>query len=297
MSVEATIRDIQIQPIKGGGPLTLTEALMTKAGLETVDGNIQDHFLFAVDANTDHLGDHNFLTQRVRIDHEKNLFVPGDPKLALIKPEQRGDDLSRVIPVQVWEFRGKAVEVPIISEWLSDQIKRKVLVARTSGPWDRLSRQNFEVNDNPIRAQDGYPIHAVTWADVQAVFDAIGAPPDANRFRYQLLLDGVAVREIHDYGVAYVNGVEIHFPKPCGRCEVTGIDQEQGEYSKVKPLAGLARLKMPRWQSDEKDEKVKDHIVGENLLAMEETIIRQGDIFQLAELRATPLRFEEVKLH
>ncbi len=311
MIIEAKVLNLQIQPIKGGGPLQLTEVRMTKAGLETVDGGIQDHFLFAVSAETDHLGDHNFLTQRVQVDPEKNLFVAGTPQLALVQPEARGDtlvfrfnkeeiivphqtedDLSRTIPVQVWEYRGKAIEVPIVSKWLSDQLKRRVMVARTSGPWSRMTRQNFEVNDNPLRAQDGYPVHAVTWEDAEAVFAAIGAPVDPNRFRYQVLLDGVPFRQIHDYSVGVIHDVEVRQPKPCGRCEVTGIDQEKGEFSRVKPLAGLSRLGVGRWI---RSETQREHVMGENWLPQGETVIRQGDIFRFTDRRESLLQFEEQK--
>ncbi len=312
MMLEARVLDLQMQPLKGSDALKkLPEARMTKAGLETVDGSIQDHFLVAVTAETDEHGDHNFFTQRVQVDPKKNLFVAGTPQLALVQPEQRGDalvfhfqqeeipvphlaedDPSRVIPVQVWEYRGKAVEVPILSEWLSDQLKRRILVARTSGLWNRLARQNFEKNDNPLRAQDGYPVHAVTWADAEAVFAAIGAPVDPNRFRYQVLLGGVPFRQIHDYARGTINDVEVHQPKPCGRCEVTGIDQETGEFSRVKPLAGLARLGVGRWI---RSETQKEQVMGENWLPMGETVIRQGDIFRFTDLRETPLQFEAPK--
>lgn len=309
--ISAEVLNIQIQPLKGGGPMQLDEARMTKAGLETVDGDIQDHFLFVVDATPDHHGDHNFLTQRVQIDPEKNLLVAGAPQLALVMPERSDgklefrfndqkitvphraeDDLSKVIPIQLWEHRGKAVEVPIISEWLSDQLKRRIKVARTSGPWNRMSRQNFGANDNPLRAQDGYPIHAVTWADAEAVFAAIGAPVDPNRFRYQILLNGIPFRQIHDFESAVIKGVNVRQPKPCGRCEVTGIDQERGEFSKVKPLAGLARLGVGRWIINESE---KAHVMGENWLPTGETILKQGDIFQFTDLRTTPLQFEPQK--
>lgn len=309
--INAEMLNLQIQPLKGGGPMQLTEARMTKTGLETVEGDIQDHFLFAVDATPDIHGDHNFLTQRVQISPEKNLFVSGTSQLALVKPEKRNgalmfhfneeeikvphqteDDLSRIIPVQLWEFRGKAIEVPIISEWLSDQLKRKVKVARTSGPWNRMSRQNFEKNDNPLRAQDGYPVHAVTWADAEAVFAAIGEPVDPNRFRFQVLLKNVPFRKIHEYQNGFINDVEIRQPKPCGRCEVTGVDQGTGVFSKVKPLAGLARLGVGRWIVS-KDEKV--HVLGENWLPQGETILKQGDIFQFTDLRTEPLEFEPQK--
>lgn len=48
MPIEAKVRGLQIQPLKGGGPIKLEVARMTMAGLETVDRRIKDHFLVAV---------------------------------------------------------------------------------------------------------------------------------------------------------------------------------------------------------------------------------------------------------
>ncbi|MBI4136966.1 MOSC domain-containing protein [Candidatus Roizmanbacteria bacterium] len=307
--LEAKVRDIQIQPMKGGGPLGLEEARITFSGLETEDGRIQDHFLVAVTSETDSYGDHNFLTQRVQVDPNKDLFTRGAPELALARPESRDgtlvyhfddsnevtvpdiseDDQNRIIPVQVWEYRGGAIEVPILSEWLSDCLQRNVLVARTSGPWDRKARQNFMKNENPLRAQDGYPVHAINWEDAAKVFEAIGAEVDPNRFRYQVLLEGLPFRRIHDYAWGEINDIHVAQPKPCGRCEVTGIDQQTGKFSNIKPLAGLARLQVGRWI---RSEKQKEHVMGENWLPQGETIIRKGDIFMFTELRKSPLDFE-----
>ncbi|MFS8159993.1 MAG: hypothetical protein ACMG6E_07245, partial [Candidatus Roizmanbacteria bacterium] len=195
--VEAKVRDIQIQPLKSGGSLTLEEARMNLSGLETLNGRIKDHFLVAVSGEKDGVGDYNFFTQRIQVDQNKGLLVSGTPELALVKPRVEGeklffdfkgdpvavpdmedDDLSRTLPVQVWEHRGLAVEIPTLSEWLSDSLGRNVKVARTNGPWNRMSRQNFQKNENPLRAQEGYPIHAVTWEDVVAMFGAIDAKAD-----------------------------------------------------------------------------------------------------------------------
>lgn len=311
MSIEARIKDLQIQPLKGGGPLKLTEARMTKAGLETVDGRIEDHFLVAVTEELDDSGYHNFLTQRVQVDPKKNLFVSGSPRLALAVPEVKesqlvfkfdnrnevvdpgedADEPTNIIPVQVWEYRGGAIEVPLLSKWLSDCLQRSVKVARTNGPWNRGARQNFMENDSPLRAQDGYPVHAITWEDAVAVFQALGAEVDPNRFRYQILLDGLQFRSIHNYAGGEINGVQIKQPKPCDRCEVTGIDQIKGEFSKTKPLAGLAKLRAGRWERPDNGNKVQ--IMGENWLPLGETIIRNGDIFTFTDLRKIPLQFEE----
>lgn len=311
--VEAKIKDLQIQPLKGGGPLKLEVARVTMAGLETVDGRIKDHFLVAVTEEQDSEGFHNFLTQRVQIDPEKNLFVPGDPRLNLARTEDRdgslffsfagqnevvdlgeeADDPTRIIPVQVWEYRGGAIEVPTLSEWLSDNLQRRVKVTRTSGPWSRMSKQNFMENNNPLRAQDGYPVHAVAWEDSVAIFGAIGAETDPNRFRYQVLLEGLEFRSIHNFARGVINGVRVEQPKPCDRCEVTGIDQNRGAFSRIKPLAGLVKLGVGRWIRSDNGNKVQ--IVGENWLPQGETIIRNGDTFRFTDLKEVPLQFEEPK--
>lgn len=308
--IEARIRDLQIQPLKGGGPLKLEEARMTKAGLETVEGEIKDHFLVAVAASQDAEGFHNFLTQRIQVDPNKNLYVPGTPQLALARPESRmgrlvlnfggqnevedpgenNDDPTKLIPVQVWEYRGRAIEVPILSEWLSDNLQRNVKMARTSGSWNRMARQNFQANHNPLRAQDGYPVHAVSWEDAVAIFGALGADVDANRFRYQVLLEGLPLKGIHNYSQVEINGVSVDQPKPCDRCEVTGIDQEKGEFSRIKPLSGIVKLGEGRWIRPDNNKKV--YVVGENWLPNGETIIGNGDIVTFMHLRDVPLNFE-----
>lgn len=311
MPIEAKVKDLQIQPLKGGSPLKLEVARITMAGLETVDGRTKDHFLVAVTEEVDALGDHNFLTQRVQVDPDKNLFVPGTPRLNLVRPENRNgklvfnfdgqnkvvdpgeetDDPTKVIPVQVWEYRGGAIEVPLLSEWLSDNLQRRVKVARTSGPWNRMSKQNFMENNNPIRAQDSYPVHAVAWEDTVAIFGALDAEVDPNRFRYQVLLKGLEFRSIHNFARGVINGVRVEQPKPCDRCEVTGIDQNKGEFSRVKPLAGIVKLRAGRWIRPDNGNKV--HIVGENWLPQGETIIRNDDTVTFTELKDVPLQFEE----
>ncbi|TSC85368.1 MAG: hypothetical protein G01um10147_1182 [Microgenomates group bacterium Gr01-1014_7] len=313
MPVEAKVRDLQMQPLKGGGPLKLGVAKMTMAGLETGGGGIKDHFLVAVTKEQDSQGFHNFLTQRMQVDPDKNLFVPGDPRLALVKPEiyrgelvfsfedkhyihdpgEEADDPTRVIPVQVWEYRGGAIEVPTLSEWLSDVLQKRLKVARTSGSWNRMSKQNFMENNNPLRAQDGYPVHAVSWEDTIAIFGALGVDVDPNRFRYQVLLEGLEFRSIHNFARGVINGVTVEQPKPCDRCEITGIDQEKGEFSRIKPLAGLVKLGIGRWIRPDNGNKVQ--IVGENWLPQGETVIRPGDTFTFTDLKEVPLQFEEPK--
>ncbi|MFS8159342.1 MAG: hypothetical protein ACMG6E_03855, partial [Candidatus Roizmanbacteria bacterium] len=90
---------------------------------------------------------------------------------------------------------------------------------------------------------------------------------------------------------AEINGVRVTQPKPCGRCEVTGIDQQTGQFSRVKPLAGLPKLGVGRWIRN--DDKM--HVMGENWLPQGETVIRNGDVFIFTKRREVPLEFEPQK--
>lgn len=313
MSTEAKIIDIQIQPLKGGGSLGIPEARMTTAGLETVDGQIKDHGLVVVTGQVGEQGFHHFLTQRVRVSPKDNLYVPGTGDLALAVPQyengklafvfngqsevldpgEENDDLTRIRPVQVWEYWGAGLEVPVLSEFMSDNLHREVKVMRTSGPWNRMSRQNFMENTNPARAYDGYPVHAVEWGDAEAVFKGIGAETDPSRFRYQVLLNGLGFREIHGYEGGKVNGVGFKQPKPCDRCEVTGRDQETGEFSPIKPLAGFSAIGAGRWIRPDNNKRV--HVMGENWLPLGETVIGIGDIVKFTTGRVREIQFEELK--
>jgi len=292
---QARIVDIQIQPIKGGGAVKLSRARMTRSGLESMDGRVLDHSLFVVDARPNPDGDHSFITQRTRLVPSLGLHFPGSPKLALIRPSLGDaglsftfegkdevldpgpdkDDPARAIPVRLFKYRGQALEVPVLSRWLTEHLGRAVSVVRTAGPWNRMTATYFMENNNPLRAQDGYPVHAVMLGDAEAAFAASGTAPDPNRFRYQLLLDGLPLWAIHDYTQVVVNGVKVCQAKPCDRCEVTAIDQNTGERSMIKPLAGLRPAGSPIWIRP--DTSGRTRIMGESWIPFQETIVTVGD--------------------
>src|SRR5579884_766883 len=306
---EARVVDIQIQPIKGGGPLKLGSARITKSGLETIDGRILDHSLFVVDVRLNPEGDHPLLTQRTRLAPEYAMTFPGTPKLALIRPRLNADglvltfdgadpigvpggdhlDATQALPVRLFRYRGQALEVRRLSQWLTTHLDRDVKVVRTSGPWDRMTSSDFAANENPLRAQDGYPVHAVVRGDVEAAFRARGATPDAGRFRYQILLEGLPLWSIHEHAEAVVGGVRMVQAKPCDRCEVTAINQETGELSDVKPLAGLRQAGSPIWIRP--DTGGRTRIMGESWIPLGEVVIGVGDTVHFRG-RRSPLNLD-----
>lgn len=148
-------------------------------------------------------------------------------------------------------------------------------------------------NDNPARAHDGYPIHVVPYEDARVIFSALGKKTDMSRFRSQIMVSGLNFRQIHEYAELEVNGVTVIQPKPSDRCEVTGRDQQTGEFSDVKPLAGIVKLGAGRWIRPDNGKKV--HIVGENWLPQGEVVLSLEDKITFTKLREKPLEIEESK--
>jgi uncharacterized protein YcbX len=82
------------------------------------------------------------------------------------------------------------------------------------------------------RFADGYPLLAVgeaSLADLNARLVAAGrAPVPMNRFRANLVIDGIDAFE-EDYVGTFTAGAAVLAPvKPCSRCPIPSIDQETG---------------------------------------------------------------------
>lgn len=287
-TIEGRVLALRIYPLKSGGGLELTEARITPAGMETVDGVAKDHELFLVRSIPNQDGTHDFITQRDKRDLQDR--PQSFAELALVKPaiengrlilSWQGDQVTVpqelypeiIIPVRVWEYEGEGLEVPLLSQWASDHLKYNVRAVRATGPWNRSSRQNYLRNWNPLRAQDGYPVHAVLLEDVMAMSEQAGEEIPWNRFRPQVLLAGMPAWSLHDIFALELQGIPVLQPKPCERCETTQVDQETGRISPLKPLAYLKRIRPP-WVNQEGQRK---QIVGENWLPLASGEVRIGD--------------------
>lgn len=306
-----TVSKLQMAPLKSGGLLELDKAWIGPSGMETVCGSVRDHEFFAVRANPDANGVHHFVSQR---SHE----VPDQPKarkenfrqLALVKPSfgNRGHewgwgnpdnqkitvnqpcDEATIRKIRIWDFEGEAVEIPHLTEWIRDVSGYDIRIMKTVGPWDRPVRQNYIKNSNKIRAQDGYPIHAILEADVNAVSAHAGADIPWDRYRAQLMLAGGEPWSLHDVYEGELNGIPIVQAKPCGRCPITGFDQEKGVPSPLKPLAQVDSMR-PRWFNTRGEEEI---IFGENWVPFGGAIVQLGDEFKPTSYRVPPnpvLRF------
>lgn len=300
----AKIKHIAIYPIKSGGRLELAEAMLTSAGIETTSG-ISDHGLMIVRGTPDENGVHQFITQRDnKAKATKTERAKSFAELALIKPQlqdgeliltwngqqpievSRESDQTKILVVNIWKHTGPAVEVPALSEWATDQLKFGVRVVRTSGLWDRMTRQNYIVNDNTLRAQDGYPVHWFPMEDVVELSEKAGVEIPWTRFRPQIVVEGMKAQAVHQVFEGTIAGIPFVDGRPCDRCQIPQIDQDKGEMTNIKPLALLKSYK--KWI---KPDGEVGYLFGEYMLSKGVGKVALGDELVVTSHRNPPLLY------
>lgn len=304
------IKHMAIYPVKSCGGVELRSATLTPDGLES--GEYKDHQFMVVSNDPEFIasnpqksrahrdGLYHLVTQRDS--HGKERTVQGLADMALIKPKL-GDaliltwkyhdpievpyDLDRGKELAVREHEDTLVAVDQggeIARWLSDHLGVPVRLVKAAGPFNRLARQNYVVNANPLRFQDGYPIHWFSIESVRELSEIAGYPVPWQTFRPQIVAEGMAPQGEHSIHSGYISDIPFTNPKPCDRCTVTNVDQETGEVQIGRALAPLSMYK--NWRNKKGELKV---IFGENMLPEWFGEIAVGDELAVREYRSPRL--------
>jgi uncharacterized protein len=206
-------------------------------------------------------------------DREWVLVGPGDrfltqrelPRLALVRTRIDAGHLTLGIPdaVPVGVPVGHAGELRTVTVWgaqcpafdagdeaagaLSAFLGQPVRLMRFDARHIRLSEP---ARTGGIAAPnfftDGYPVLVLSRASVEDLGRRVGRPLPLDRFRANLVLDGVepyaedAVREID------IGAVTLRLVKPCTRCVVTTTDQASGARDGDEPLRTLKQYRLDR---------------------------------------------------
>ncbi len=270
---QARIRHIALYPVKSCGRLEISEAVLTPSGLETSDG-ILDHEFMIVKGEVDRYNFHRFITQRdFKSKADRNRRAEGFNDLVFIKPQIQNGGLEltwngqhpikipkesysrNVMVVSIWLHAGLAVEVP-----------------------------DYLANENPVRAQDGYPVHWFSVEDVEELSEKAEVEVPWTRFRPQIVVEGMPAQSVHQVFEGTISGVPFVDAKPCDRCQIPQIDQDTGEVTNIKPLSILKKYK--RWVKNEGD---TGYIFGENMLPLGTGRIAVGDELVVTSHRNPPL--------
>ncbi|WP_343732010.1 MOSC N-terminal beta barrel domain-containing protein [Duganella sp.] len=232
-----TLSAITIYPIKSCAGLSLEEATLTPLGL--MSAQIYDREWMVVDSNG------CALTQR---EH---------PRMALIKPTIKGATLELQAPgmlrleiplglpdpqsaptlqTQVWDDSVLAYDCDALTaEWFTKAIGVPCRLARFHANAERaVSTKWTDGVQATTMFSDGYPMLVTGTAsldDLNQKLVAAGRQSiPMNRFRPNLVIDGIEAFE-EDYAESFQIGEVVLKPvKPCPRCPMPSIDQTTGEF-------------------------------------------------------------------
>ncbi|MRW87066.1 MOSC domain-containing protein [Pseudoduganella sp. FT26W] len=228
---------ITLYPIKSCAGISLEEVTVTPLGL--MSEQIYDREWMVVDNNG------NCLTQR---EH---------PRMALIKPTIKATTLELQAPgmlrleiplglpdpasapslnVQVWDDTVQAYDCDALTaEWISNAVGAPCRLVRFHASAERpVSTKWTDGVQATTMFSDGYPILVAGSAsldDLNQKLVAAGRQAlPMNRFRPNLVIDGIEAFE-EDYAETYQIGEVVLKPvKPCPRCPMPSVDQATGEF-------------------------------------------------------------------
>jgi uncharacterized protein len=270
----ATIASLHCYPLKSARGVDLAEAQLTPAGIA------HDRRWMVVTPEG------RFLTQRelprlalVRpliTDSELTLLAPSaDPlRLPLGLPHRR-------LAVQVWKDECPGLdEGDAAAQWLTQVLERECRLVRFDPQHRRLSSSAWTGSlEAENRFSDGFPLLVISRASLADLNSRLEKPLPMNRFRPNIVLDGIGPYEEDQIDELYCDEVRLRIVKPCTRCRITTTDQNTGELDGEEPLRTLKRYRF--------DRELRGVLFGQN------TVIVQGMYALLRCGQALQVRWRE----
>ncbi len=289
------VSHMAIYPVKGCGRMEVECATVGRTGFE----GDREYMIVREEKGPD--GVHEFLTQRHKRTREESK-PQSMSVLALVKPEltnstlkltwkgndpidvDRDGQTGNVLRVSIHKDTAFAVDQgQAPADWLSEHLGLKVRLVKATGPFRRLAGQKYMTNDNQIVFQDAYPIHWIMQESVDELSTMSGQRIPWTRFRPNIVGEGGEPQVEHEIYEGKVGDVRFVQPKPCTRCPVTTVDQDEGEKKGNEPLSSLSRYK--KW------DRTDEVIFGENILPVNGGLIRVGDSIERVSVRNPPLAY------
>jgi uncharacterized protein YcbX len=235
-----TVHSLFVYPIKSARGISKASVSLGQTGFEW------DRHWLTVNAKG------FFLTQRTH------------PKLARIEPEitthgliLRAPGLAPLhvpltaegarVPVRIWNDQCEALDQgEPASAWLSGVLGDKVRLIRMPPAMGRIANSQFTGPITaPVSFADGYPILVCNRASLDALNGMMAEPVPMDRFRPNIVLDGLPAFEEDRIRAVTIGNVTLRLVKPCARCVITSTDQRTGERS-TDPLPVLRKFRFDR---------------------------------------------------
>lgn len=229
------ISEINIYPIKSLGGISLKKSKIEERGLE-----FDRRWMI-----TDEEG--KFFTQRefpkmatltLQID-ENHLIVNCENDSMKIPFDFEKAETQKV---RVWRSVCNAFVLPKqINDWFSDILQTNCQLVYMPDETKREINQQFRLNDEIVSFADGYAFMVIgenSLKDLNGKLETGKLP--MNRFRTNFVVaDSVSFAE-DSWKKIKIGETIFRSTKPCARCVITTIDQEQGSFDGKEPLKTLA---------------------------------------------------------
>jgi len=262
------VSQLNVYPVKGLKGIALGSAPATARGLE------HDRRYMVVDSGG------RFISQREY------------PAMAAVWTEISGDELLLAAPdrdeialplspaegepilATVWESECAAVAPsPEADRWLSEALARPCRLVYMPDSTRRLSNPRHAGSDRLVGFADGYAFLVISESSLDNLNGRLERPVPMDRFRPNIVVKGTEPYAEDGWGEFAAGSAVLRMAKPCGRCQVTTVDQATGEPTGPEPLATLAGYR---------DSREFGARFGMNAVTLREGLVRVGDEVRLA---------------
>ena len=247
------VTSLHVYPVKSCRGIDVDSVLVTATGFEW------DRRWMIVDAND------RFITQR---SHPKlatittaivggELWLSADGRQTLTVPGDHGGQRRNVV---VWSDTCRGIDAgDEAAAWLSDCLGQPLRLVRIDESVPRLANPEWAGPSQPVAFSDGYPLLLISRASLEELNRRLPSPLPMNRFRPNVVIDGVPAHAEDAMTVYRFGAVALRGVKHCTRCATTTTDQVAG--SRHPDQEPLRTLKTYR-----NDRKLKGVTFGQNCL-------------------------------
>jgi MOSC domain-containing protein len=277
VSDSARIAALHCYPVKSAAGVELAQALLTLAGFAD-----DRRWMLATNAG-------RFITQREL------------PRLALLRPRLSPTALLLAAPqlpqisialgrqgqrrtVRVWQDQCEAFdEGDEAAAWLHALLGLECRLVRFDPAQRRLSERAWTGQyQAENRFSDGFPLLVLNAASLADLNGRLAAPLPMNRFRPNIVLEGLQPYDEDRIDELCGTGVRLKLVKACTRCRITTTNQDSGELEGDEPLRTLRAYRY--------DALLHGVRFGQNAIVVEGagTTLRRGQLLAIRWREDTP---------
>ena len=152
------------------------------------------------------------------------------------------------MPVTVWKFEGRGIDCgDAAADWATRFLDAPLRLVRFDPELPRTCSAEWTQGiTSTTEFADGFPILVISRASLDDLNSRLPVPLPMERFRPNLVIDGVAAYDEDRMNELNEDGVTLRIVKPCTRCSITTTDQQRGERDGLEPLETLKGYRSDR---------------------------------------------------